>query len=188
MEALLISGLTSVGKEILYKLIMETCTLINKKEQHVQIRNKLAELDLEADLQVIMALINETELSEKEENVADVVDIALFNVKQKIEIIKKELETIQKIEDSHKNSYFAYYRTPPFYQNLDNLTRHKKILDRRVDFLIKVLTLKNGTQKPFNSAHSFSPNTIGLISDLSDLIKNYENVEVPLSFYDEDNN
>jgi len=187
MESLLISGLTIAGKEILYKLIMETCGLINKKEQHNKVKNALTELDLKANLILIQSLVKQTEIAEDKENVADVVDVALSNVKEMIEIIKKELETIQKIDDSHKNSYLAYFLTPPFYQNLENLNRNNTILNHRVDFLIKVLTLKH-----INTTISNIPNirynktTLGLIADLTNLSKSNSINTVSKSFFDDD--
>lgn len=155
MENLIIQGLTIAGKEVLTKLIYDTYTVIQENEQHPKAQVVLEQLDLEADLRVIEALVRQVEVTENNEGIFDAVDVALYNLKQMIELIQKELQEIHIEQELHKTRYLADYRDPSFHSNLDNLIKHKKLLDKRIDFLIKLLNLKkNNPLLP----HSFDSN------------------------------
>lgn len=143
MEHLIISGLTMAGKELLCQLIYDTYHLVQTTtSKHPKVQAVLAQLDLEADLEVIKALVKEVEIEEEKEGKIDAVDVALINVKKMIECIKKELEIIQIEVDLDGARYFTNWRVPTFQRNLDNLVKHKTILDKRVQLLMDLLKLK----------------------------------------------
>ena len=166
MQSIIVNSLTVVSKELLCKLICDTYNLVQENNKFPKVQTVLSDLDIEADLKVIDALIKQVDFAEKEEGVFDVVDVALDNVKEIIELIKKELEIILQVIEDHKTKYLADYRDPAFNANLNNLVRHKIILDKRVDFMIKLIVLKKNTHPQF---HNISSANIGYISELADL-------------------
>ena len=56
-------------------------------------------------------------------------------------LIKKELENIKEEIKDHEQKWFANWRTPAYETHLKRLTKHKKILDKRLELLIKILQL-----------------------------------------------
>ena len=65
--------------------------------------------------------------------------ILAFNNLHDISIkIQNELELIKKGIEESKNYWFKYFRTAPYHQNLENLKRYKKILDKRFDIALKI--------------------------------------------------
>ncbi len=122
-----------------------------------KVNNFLAELDIVADLRVIETLVRDVTISEQKENIEDAVDMALANVKEILLVIKDELQAINVELVNHQNRFFASFFDPNISLNLENMTKHKAILDKRLDLLIKILTLKRETDN--DEDYSFSPLT-----------------------------
>ena len=70
------------------------------------------------------------------------IQICFKNVSEMISLIKVELENIQEEIKNHQNKWFASWRTPDYEEHIHNLKNHKKILDKRVNLLIKILNLR----------------------------------------------
>ena len=141
MNPILFNGLSLVSKQILYQLITETYEMV-VANTHPTVLEVIADIDLEADLKIIEALVHQVEIEEDKENFHDVIDVALSNIQNMIDSIKVELMFILREVEIHKDRYLPAYREPHFQNNLNKLVKHKKILDKRVDFFVKLLTLK----------------------------------------------
>lgn len=158
LQTLLVSTLTLAGKKVVIELVQEVYTKM-KDAKHPQAQSLLKNLDLESDLQIIESFVKEITVREEEEGEPDVVDVALNQVKDVLDAIKKELEKIHKEIEEHENRYFAAYRQPNFQINFDELVQNKVLLDKRVDILMKLVFLKD--------VHQISLNTI-LDEDMDD--------------------
>ena len=168
MQAIVVSLLTEAGKQIIYDILNETYGLIKESIKNPKVNNIVEEMDLIADLKVVETLVNDVTVSEQKENVVDAVDMALINVKDTLLIIKGEMQTIQTELAAHELRFFANYREPNIAVNLENLAKHKAILDKRVDLLIKLLALKREGEvmaevvgaEPHSTASTISSSTI----------------------------
>ena len=141
MQAVLVSTLSLAGKKMMIEIIKEIYTKM-KETKHPKVQTLLSHLDLQSDLKVIQALVEEISIKELEEGQYDVVDVALEQVKDMMILIKDELEKIQIEINNHESKYFAEYREPNFNINLNHLIENKIILDKRVDLLIKLIMMK----------------------------------------------
>ena len=140
MNALILQGVSLAGSQIISKLITETYKLIQENDDP-RVKNVLEEIDLEADLQIIQALVDEIEIDERQEGTLDVVDVALQNVNIMVSIITSELESINHKTIRHRSKSIINAK-PAIKSNLDQLIQHKTILDKRVDKLIQLIQLK----------------------------------------------
>ena len=62
--------------------------------------------------------------------------LALNNLHEIAEKIKKELEEIKKDLEYCKTLYFSYLRSKPYFEKLKKLERHSKILDERLKLFL----------------------------------------------------
>ena len=141
MQAVLVSTLSLAGKKMMLEVIQEIYAKM-KETKNPKVQNLLFHLDLQSDLKVIQALVEEISIKELEEGQYDVVDVALEQVKDMMISIKDELGKIQIEINNHESKYFAEYREPNFNINLNQLIENKIILDKRVDLLIKLIMMK----------------------------------------------
>jgi hypothetical protein len=137
MEALAIKGVLFAGTNIFASMIYDIYGLLKDTTTHPMVFSVMVELDLEADLKVIEALVAQFNLENFEAE--HPVTISLKNVEEMISKIKSEMIDIKTIADSHKQKWFHYWRNPDCKPQLKRLTRNKKILDKRVDMLIDLL-------------------------------------------------
>ena len=101
--------------------------------------NKLIEkLDIQMKIEIVKSLFETNNNSSKLNNT---LVIALNNLQNISKTIEKELKEIEEQVEYSKTIYFAYFRECPYAQNLENLITHSKILDNRLDLVIKLLGL-----------------------------------------------
>lgn len=140
METIIITGIASVSKSFLTHMIYDSYDLIKDTAAHNNpyLQEIINDMDLHADFKVIGALLEE--ISDDKTNKA--VGICLKNVSDMVQEIKSELEAIKQEIIEHEARWFAGWRTPNYEKNIKNLIKHKKILDNRVDLLIKLLRVE----------------------------------------------
>lgn len=94
----------------------------------------LEELDLYKKIEIVESLFdnNKYDLTKKTYN------IALNNLHEISEKISLELKEIKKDIEYTKTLYFRQFRTHKYMKNLQNLKKHSKILDNRLDLVIKL--------------------------------------------------
>lgn len=139
METLAITGITIAGQTIFGRVIYDTYDLVKDTTTHPVVNSVLGELDLQANLSVIEALVQQIETERLDEK--DPLAICLHQVNDMVHRIKEELEEIKKELKDHEEKWFAGWRTPAYQGPLRRLTYHKKLLDKRVDMLIELIKL-----------------------------------------------
>ena len=137
MEAVLFTGLLSVSKGFISHLIYDSYDLIKMTAQHNNpaLREALNNMDLEANLKVIEALLEE--LSEKHNS--KTVSICLDNVSVMLQKIKGEMDEINKEIKYNESKWFSSWRTVNYENNIKNIIKHNAILEKRLDLLIKIM-------------------------------------------------
>ena len=98
----------------------------------------LEDLDILKIIELVESLFEEKTSSESMKFLSPSQILAYNNLHDINLKIKDELEIIKtKIEDS-KNWWFKFFRKAPYHSNLENLKRYKKILDSRLDIVLKL--------------------------------------------------
>jgi hypothetical protein len=141
MEALAITGLTIAGKSLFGKVIYDTYDLVKISTIHPAVNQVLSDIDLEADLEVIEALIKDIEKNGGVEHEQSPLAICLHQVDRMVHMIRDELKLINMELDAHGEKWMARWRTPNYRPGLDRLVNHKKILDKRVARLIELMRI-----------------------------------------------
>lgn len=124
-----------IGKEV----ILETYHGINNSLSSIQSFNMesvnmvLENLDISKKIEIVNCLFEENQTETDKTRV-----LALNNLHEIAEKIKKELEEIKKDLEYSKTIYFSYLRSKPYFEKLKKLERHSKILDSRLDLFLKV--------------------------------------------------
>lgn len=124
-----------IGKEV----ILETYHGINNSLSSIQSFNMesvnmvLENLDISKKIEIVNCLFGENQTETDKTRV-----LALNNLHEIAEKIKKELEEIKKDLEYSKTIYFSYLRSKPYFEKLKKLERHSKILDARLDLFLKV--------------------------------------------------
>ena len=124
-----------IGKEV----ILETYHGVNSSLSSIQSFNMesvnmvLETLDISKKIEIVNSLFEENQTETDKTRV-----LALNNLHEIAEKIKKELEEIKKDIEYSKTIYFAYLRSKPYFDKLKKLERHSKILDSRLDLFLKV--------------------------------------------------
>jgi len=125
-----------IGKEVIsdtYKNINSSLTNIESfNEENVNM--VIEELDINKKIGIVNSLF---ENIESEHNKTKI--LALNNLHDISNKIERELEEIHKDLEYTKTIYFAYFRSKPYFQKLKKLRVHSKILDNRLDIVLKLL-------------------------------------------------
>jgi hypothetical protein len=96
------------------------------------------QLDIEVVLSVVEALVRE--IPDEEAN-SEATSLCIKNIERVIVKIQEQLLEIHSETAYHKTKYFNGYRTLNLEKNLVQLRAQKKILDQRIDLLMKVLAV-----------------------------------------------
>ena len=129
-----------IGKEIIgetSKGIFGLLTGIN--EFNIPYINTfLEDLDIYKIVELVESLFNEMN---NEHHTIEHIPAQILAYKNLHEInlkIKKELEILKENIELSKDYWFKFFRTPPYHDNLENLKRYKKILDSRLDIVLRL--------------------------------------------------
>eukprot|EP01098_Paradermamoeba_levis_P009888 TRINITY_DN4139_c0_g1_i1.p1 TRINITY_DN4139_c0_g1~~TRINITY_DN4139_c0_g1_i1.p1 ORF type:complete len:232 (+),score=81.23 TRINITY_DN4139_c0_g1_i1:56-697(+) len=202
MEVIATGIVATLGKGLMAKAVGDVVTDIygNIKGvvKHPHLRSVMEELDLEAQLEIVEALIKEISQSWELEKrqaalttaattttsnatfinespqvaVAEMIDaqmqkldelkdlkelkeikeidnspvtICLKNLLSIVEQIRTEMEKINQEIEFHNTRWLANWREPNYSKQIENLRKYKKVLDSRLDMLIKILSISKTT-------------------------------------------
>ena len=77
---------------------------------------------------------------EKKEN-NEIIKICIDELHKIVDKIDKELSIIKDLILLHKEKWFNSIRTPDYYNNVKNVKKYKKILDKRLELFMNVLKM-----------------------------------------------
>lgn len=162
MTSLLITGGTYLLSYIGQNILMEGLSGTSKKlytqfekwfyTNCPEVEKMLKDMGIFDKLKYIDKLISEIGESFKH---SETVSTILEDIHSTEEKIKYELTQIQIIMVRHKNKYFSKYRKPKYENHIVNIKKHIKLLDTRIEMLIKLVPLCSASHKPkFSSTKS----------------------------------
>ncbi len=127
-----------IGKEVLgetSKSIYNSISNISSFNETF-LNKVIEELDLLKKIEIVNSLYdNSSDLKNK------TIILALNNVHDISVKIENELKDIEKDIEYFKTLYFQYIRGLPYMEKINNLKKHSKILDDRLNLLIQLLSL-----------------------------------------------
>ena len=141
MEALAITGLTIAGRSLFGRVIYDTYDIVKIITDHPEVNQVLSDIDLEADLEVIDALLKSIEKDGGIKDEKSPIAICLCQVNRMVHIIRDELKLINMEIKQHEEKWLSNWRTPNYRPALARLVKHKKILDKRVARLIELMKI-----------------------------------------------
>lgn len=119
-------------------------TIINELTKIVSndvtnIKDELKKIDIENKVLRITLFLLELKKHQIEQKC---VNLSLISVDDILVLIKNDLISVGKKIEDHKEKYFSKYRKLDCSSLLHNIKFNNNILDRRIDFLFKLLTIK----------------------------------------------
>jgi BMFP domain-containing protein YqiC len=131
---------TFIGKDVIFKAlskstggIIRSINYLIKQEIHPPLEQELKKLDLIPCISVFAAIAQE------EKELDNSLHIALNYVHTTIADINKLLHEIQTEIKQHEQKWFATWRTPDVYSNLDQVKELKVLLDKRIKLFIQIV-------------------------------------------------
>ena len=137
-----------VGTDVVVKTLTASSTSIINIITHLSttefpnsesIKKALLETDIELKMKVINSLVNDLK---KKINLAEAINIALGSLAETTEKIHNQLDLIKDKIEYHKLKYFQTWRNLNCDENLNNIKKLNNILDKRLDLLTKILSIK----------------------------------------------
>ena len=120
-------------------MITETYKSINSSIYNIQsfdielVNQILEELDILKKIEIVNSLFENLETLHDKTKV-----MALNNLHDIAEKIQQELKDIHKDIEYTKTIYLAYFRSKPYFEKLKKLKNHSRILDQRLDLVLKL--------------------------------------------------
>lgn len=141
METAIVNGALLVSKGLLSSAIYDIYGLIKKSASNSYCYKLIEQLDIEADIEVVEALIEDVEQNGKTK--IHSIQTCMKHIQTLLEKIKIELENIHlKTIDGHYQNYYSYWSSSPNYnENVTNLKTHKAQLNKRLDTFVKILSI-----------------------------------------------
>lgn len=128
---IIISKMTSTaGTKIYGYLFKKNSNIANISLDHI-----IKELDIKEKIKICNIFIETIHDKHPE------LDSKLLSLKDIIIEIEGLLDIIEKKKQKHNNKYFTYYRTLHLTKEKENLLIYDKIISKRLDYLIKILSL-----------------------------------------------
>lgn len=125
-----------VSKEIVSSTVSKIYNSITGISEYnlEHINELLEELDLYKKIEIVESIFenNKMDITKKTFN------IALNNLHEISEKISKELEILKNDIEHSKTLYLKNFRNHKYIKILENLKRHNKILDNRLDLFLKL--------------------------------------------------
>ena len=140
-----------LGKGVLAQAVYDTSNSLlgfakdTIVDYHPLISSVLEELDIEATLDIVNAILKETP-DNYEKNVS--LHICIHHINESVGKIQKLLKKIDDEIEYHKTRYLNTWRTPNYHKDVEKLRLNKKILDERVDMFIKLLQIPKSCYAP----------------------------------------
>jgi hypothetical protein len=147
METAIIQGTSVLAQGLLTNLISDLYAKIKNSKKNAHISKIVEELDLKVDMEITEALLRDIKNLEKEKY--HVVQVCVQHIYEVINLIKEEFDNMNlKLLNQHyqynSNNWLIQWSILPSYEsNKSNLKRYKDLLNKRVDTLIKILSIPN---------------------------------------------
>ena len=125
-----------IGKEVIsdtYKNINSSLTNIESFNEE-NVNQVIEELDINKKIGIVNSLFENIEHEHDKTKI-----LALNNLHDISNKIERELDEIHKDLEYTKTIYFSYFRSKPYFQKLKKLKVHSKILDNRLDIVLKLM-------------------------------------------------
>jgi len=125
-----------IGKEVIsdtYKNINSSLTNIESFNEE-NVNQVIEELDINKKIGIVNSLFENIESEHDKTKI-----LALNNLHDISNKIERELDEIHKDLEYTKTIYFSYFRSKPYFQKLKKLKVHSKILDNRLDIVLKLM-------------------------------------------------
>ena len=143
IESYLITNL--IGKELIGQAIHDSTkgiygnlsTLMNDE---FTFKALLEAIDIVSKIDIVNSFMS---VLDSKKNMSDVLHKALNYLHEITEKINKEISDIKKEIEIHKTLWFHNLRTPSYKVKIDNLVKHTKILDTRLDLIIKLINIQD---------------------------------------------
>ena len=124
---------------------IETMALNEFGNVHPNVGKVLLELDINASIQTIQALL--ADLKDKVTNCGSSLKISIKNLKDTVDKIQLQLDTIKKKTEEYPKSWWSYIYTYPDCEiEIQNLKKLKNIMDNRIELLTRSVTIELQTQ------------------------------------------
>ena len=142
LETVLLGSL--LGREVVAKSISE---ITNKTYSNISIlinnntfifKEILEDLDIKVKIQIIDKLILDLD---KKKNLSEHIHVCLINLHNIIEKINNEILEINKKNLEYEKVWLKMIYSNPACKLINNLKKHTKIMDTRLDMLVKLLTI-----------------------------------------------
>ena len=128
-----------IGKELLVESTRKLINGISDINSHndYYVNMELEDLDIYTCVKIIHSIMNFIE--EKENN--EMIKICIDELHKIVDKIDKELSIIKDLILLHKEKWFNSIRTPDYYNNVENVKKYKKILDKRLELFMNVFKM-----------------------------------------------
>lgn len=128
-----------IGKELLVESTRKIINGISDINGHndYYVNMELEDLDIYTCVKIIHSIMNFIE--EKENN--EIIKICIDELHKIVDKIDKELSIIKDLILLHKEKWFNSIRTPDYYNNVENVKKYKKILDKRLELFMNVFRM-----------------------------------------------
>ena len=125
-----------IGKEVISDTIKGINSTISNIESFniEKVNDVLEELDIIKKIEIVNSLFENNNLEMDKTRV-----MALNNLHEISEKIMKELEEINKDIEYTKTIYFSNFRSSPYFEKLKKLKKHCRILDQRMELVLRLL-------------------------------------------------
>lgn len=124
-----------IGKEMIsdsYKNI--NSSIYNIRSFDIEyVNHVLEDLDILKKIEIVNSLFENIEIEHNKTKV-----IALNSLHDIADKIQKELTEIKKDIEYTKTIYFSYFRSKPYFEKLNKLKNHSKILDQRMNLVLQI--------------------------------------------------
>ena len=148
----LISGSKIMGayfsKDLLLSTLSDIASCVYHSVNSVKDNNIkvfLEEIDISVRIQIIESFLKSINKSNQIKNNETILKCLHF-IKETIHNIYIELQNIKKIIDNHnKNTWFAYYRSPPYCNHIKTIKMHSRLLDARYLRCVQIIECINLT-------------------------------------------
>ena len=149
IETLIVGSI--LGREVISQSVTEVTKLTYSnlktllENDEFIFKNLLEELDINVKIQIIESIIRDLDNNKLNKlegtKLSKPIHICLINLHNIIEKINKEIIQIKDKSKEQTQLWFSRFRSNPVIYLIENLKKHTKIMDNRLELLIKLLTI-----------------------------------------------
>jgi predicted transcriptional regulator len=139
----------AIGSDVLLRTLTTTCTkavdlatymATSSYEGFDKFNQVLVETDLKDKIDLVQSIVDEIENTGE---LKTSVKKSVNSVHEAITKILEHLESVKKLKENHSQKYFASWRSVDCSPQISAIQRSIKILEARLDLMIKVISMNN---------------------------------------------